>query len=248
MLKKILMASAFTVALLSAPAQAQTTAPEALYSAPPVNPFLNWCMNGDRYRFAVKLTVPAGQSFDLTSVKLPLWFEETNPATAIDVQVLKWTEDATEPTAADVLATLSMVETLPPPQDTGVGDSERREYNFVPSQPLRLQSGSSFWVKFASTTTIGGCDVYTSTSALPTGGAFVRAAEYQGDNASWLDRTDGPVTELVVMGTPVVNVDPPVVVPTVPTPVPGLTGLALPLLSLSFAGLGLWAQRRRSSR
>ena len=247
MLKKILMASATTVALLSAPAQAQTTAPEALYSAPPVSPFPNWCMNRDQYRYAVKLTVPAGQSFDLTSVKLPLWFEETNPATAIDVQVLKWTEDATEPTAADVLATLSMVETLPPPQDTGVSDSERHEYNFVPSQPLRLQSGSSFWVKFASTTVTGGCDVYTSTSALPTGGVFVRAAEYQGQYTNWLDRTDGPVTELVVMGTPVVNVDPPVE-PTAPTPVPGLTGLALPLLSLSFAGLGLWAQRRRSSR
>lgn len=246
MLKKILTASASTLALLSAPAQAQTTQPEVLYSAPASNPVGGWCMNRDQYRFAVKLTVPADQSFDLTSVKLPVWFEETNPATAIDVQVLKWTQDSPEPSAADVLATLSMVETLPPAQDTGVGDLERHEYNFVASQPLRLQSGSSYWVWFASTTAYGGCDVYTSTSALPTGGPFTRAAEYQGNYASWLDQTAQRVTELVVMGTPVV-VDQPVV-PTPPTPVPGLTGLALPLLSLSFAGLGLWAHRRRPSR
>lgn len=247
MLKKILTASVSTLALLSAPAQAQTTPPEVLYSAPPSNPVAGWCMNRDQYRFAVKLTVPTNQSFDLTSVKLPVWFEETRPATAIDLQVLKWTQDSPEPTAADVLATLSMVETLPPAQDTGVADLERHEYNFVASQPLRLQSGSSYWIWFASTTTYGGCDVYTSTSALPTGGLLTRAAEYQGDYIDWRDQTAGRVTELVVMGTPVVNVDPPEVTPA-PTPVPGLTGLALPLLSLSFAGLGLWAQRRRSSR
>lgn len=243
MLKKILIASLPTLALLCMPSHAQTTQPEVLYSAPPSNPVAGWCMNRDQYRFAVKLTVPANQSFDLTSIKLPIWFEETNPPTALDLQVLKWTQDATEPSAADVLATLSKVETLPPAQDSGVDDFERHEYNFLASQPLRLQGGSSYWVGFAATTAINGCDVYTSTSALPTGGVLTRAAEYQGDYANWLDQTAGRVTELVVMGTPVTQ--PPV---TAPAPVPGLTGLALPLLTLSFAGLGIWAFRRRPSR
>lgn len=200
MLKRALLILTSSLALSSMPSHAQMQS-EIIYSAPQSNSVPGWCMNREQYRFAVKLTLPVDQSYDVTSVRLPVWFEETNPATAIDVQVFKWTQDSIEPTAADLLADLTIVETLPQPQDTGVSDFERHEYNFLASQPLRFEPGSSFWVGFSSATASGACDVYTSTSTLPTGGILSRAAEYQGSFVDWNDQTfSGRVTELVVFG------------------------------------------------
>ncbi len=220
----------FIFTALLAHAQAQ----QVLYSAINATPTNGWCVDNTEHNVAVKLTVPAGSSFDLALARVPFEYALFDPPSSISVDIFRWTSDSSPPSdPADLVATLNLNETLPSP-DPNEGDQVRYLYTFSPPSPVRLQDGLSYWVQFNVTANSCAVSMVGSTVA-PTVTQLARGAEYQNWGRIWTDRSADMFTQLELLGELADNA-------TVPVPATGF--LALVLGSLVIAGLAVFSSRR----
>ena len=206
-----------------------------LYSAFDANMAAGWCVDNIEHHVAVKFAVPATGPFDVTGIKSSLWFSPALPASNMRVDIFEWTQNDLPP--ATLVGSLTLNETMPPPDPDGDPDLVRHDYTFSAPQPVRLEAGRSYWVQFDVTSETS-CVAYLGISTTaPTTSVLAREAEYQNWSGLWTDRTSSGYTQLEIYGQNAA-------IPASPVPVPATSAWALLLLAMGAAGIARISMRR----